>query len=69
MSERPDPRKILAAYGLGAGAIDGVLDLHAHELAQQQRKAIPEIMENWGGYMHQDMLTELADSIDPGERK
>lgn len=42
---------------------------HAHELAVQQRETIPDIMESWGGHMHQDMLTELADSIDPEEPK
>lgn len=69
MTGQPHPREILAAHGLDAGAIDGVLDLHAHELAARQREAIPDIMESWGGYMHQDMLRDLADSIDPEVRR
>lgn len=30
-------RDLLTGYGLSEGVINGVLDIHAHELAEQQR--------------------------------
>jgi broad-specificity NMP kinase len=42
-----------------------IRDEHASELAKRQREAIPEIMEREQGYLHQDLLTELTDLIDP----
>jgi hypothetical protein len=38
MSQYPrSARDLLADYGLSEGVISGVLDIHAHELAEQQR--------------------------------
>ena len=35
-------RQLLADYGLNQGTIDGILDIHTHELAEQQRRAHDE---------------------------
>jgi hypothetical protein len=62
MTGRPDLREILAACGLHAGAIDGVLDLHAHELAEKQRQ-LPLSGAEAG------VRDVLANLIDPEARK
>jgi hypothetical protein len=35
------------------------------EAAKRQRAGIADVMESWGGYLHQDMLDDLIDLIDP----
>jgi len=50
-----------------------LLDAYAHELAEKiraelaekQRAALPDVMERWGGDLHQDTITEVIDLIDP----
>ncbi|MFI8351337.1 hypothetical protein [Streptomyces sp. NPDC085596] len=41
-----------------------VLDLHAHELAERQRAALPDVMDRWVP-LHQDAISEVIDLIDP----
>lgn len=62
MSARPNPREILAAYGLNEGVIDGVLDLHAHELAEQIRNS--EVPGKVGGFYGAELNAYLEGSDD-----
>lgn len=43
----------------------GILDKHAHGLAEQQRAALGDVMDRWFGNLHQDAFSELIDLIDP----
>lgn len=62
MSEHPrSARELLTNYGLSEGVINGVLDIHAHELAERQRHD-----HNLGGgcnlgVCHGDSLPDLID--------
>lgn len=62
-------RPYLTGHGHGDASAETVLNIYrdevAHGLAEKIRQAIPDIMDREQGYLHQDMLTELADLIDP----
>ena len=66
MSRPPrSARELLTGYGLSEGVITGILDIHAHELAEQQRAGLGDVLERWAGYLHQDTISEVIDLIDP----
>lgn len=47
------------------GVPERLIDAFAHELAEQQRDAIPDVMDRWSGELHQDTISEVIDLIDP----
>jgi hypothetical protein len=53
---------MLTDYGLSEGTINGILDIHAHELAERIRNwnGPDSVAERWA-----DGLTDAADFIDP----
>ena len=45
--------------------LSDLLDAFAHELAERQRAALPDVMDRWFGSLHQDAISEVIDLIDP----
>ena len=61
-------RELLVGYGLSEGVINGVLDIHAHELAEQQRAladANDELDHDHHVYGFSNAVRQVADLIDP----
>lgn len=44
---------------------ESLIDAYAHELAEKQRLALPDVMERWAHFLHQDTISEVIDLIDP----
>ncbi|WP_037616408.1 hypothetical protein [Streptomyces aureus] len=65
MTERDRLLAYLRQAGLSTARAEANLDAFAHELAEQQRTALPDVMESWGGHLHQDVISEVIDVIDP----
>ena len=65
MKARDQLRNVLLHHGWQAEQVDPMLDAFAHELAEQQRAALPDVMDRWLGNLHQDTISEVINLIDP----
>jgi hypothetical protein len=52
-------------YGTSMEDALRLVDEYAHELAEKQRAALPDVMERWAHCLHQDTISEVIDLTDP----
>lgn len=60
-----DALKIALLGVMAPSRARSLVDSYAHELAERQRAALPDVMERWAHCLHQDTISEVIGLIDP----